>query len=104
MFAFSKKKKETQPLLELSAGCIFKNHPNISAGELIEKAGLKGLRIGDAQVSKKHANFIINKGSATSKDVSLLIKKVRADVYKQFGVRLELELIIVDKNGRYINY
>lgn len=85
-------RRDTQPLALPSAGCVFKNPPQDSAGRLVEAAGLKGFRIGDAQVSDKHANFIVNRGRATAKDVLALIRKVRAHVACKTGVKLELEL------------
>ena len=88
-------RKDTQPLTLPSAGCVFKNPPQDSAGRLVEAAGLKGARVGDAQVSEKHANFMVNVGHARAEDVLALIKKVRAGVKKQSGVRLELELKVV---------
>ncbi len=88
-------RKNTQPLTLPSAGCVFKNPPQDSAGRLVDAAGLKGARVGDAQVSDKHANFMVNIGHARAADVLALIKKVRAAVKKQSGVTLELELKVV---------
>ncbi|MCE3222330.1 MAG: murB [Nitrospira sp.] len=88
-------RKDTQPLTLPSAGCVFKNPPHDSAGRLVEAAGLKGVRVGDAQVSEKHANFVVNVGHARAGDVVTLIKKVRAAVKKQSGITLELELKVV---------
>jgi UDP-N-acetylmuramate dehydrogenase len=88
-------RRDTQPLALPSAGCVFKNPPNDSAGRVVEAAGLKGARVGDAQVSEKHANFIVNQGKATAKDVLALIKKVRAQVARKTGVKLDLELKLV---------
>lgn len=96
---FYKKRKESQPVEYLSAGCIFKNTDRESAGYLIEKAGAKGLTIGDAQVSKKHANFIINLGGATAKDILLLIEEVSKRVEKNFGIVLEKEVNIIGLNN-----
>lgn len=88
-------RKDTQPLALPSAGCVFKNPPRDSAGRLVEAAGLKGVRIGDVQVSEKHANFMVNVGHARAEDVLSLIKKVRAAVKKKSGIALELELKVV---------
>ena len=88
-------RRDTQPLTLPSAGCVFKNPPQDSAGRVVEAAGLKGARVGDAQVSEKHANFIVNQGKATAKDVLALIRKVRAQVARKTGVQLELELKLV---------
>jgi UDP-N-acetylmuramate dehydrogenase len=85
-------RRDTQPLTLPSAGCVFKNPPNDSAGRVVEAAGLKGVQVGDAQVSEKHANFIVNQGNASAKDVLALIKKVQAQVLRKTGVKLELEL------------
>ena len=88
-------RRETQPLTMPSAGCVFKNPPNDSAGRLLEVMGLKGLRVGDAEVSTKHGNFIINRGHATAADVIGLIGIVRRTIKRKAGVRLDLELKIV---------
>lgn len=87
-------KKATQPLAFQSAGCIFKNPRGISAGALIEQAGLKGTRVGSAEISDRHANFIVAHRGATSDDVLRLIDLARSKVSEQFGVDLELELQI----------
>lgn len=89
------KRKEKQPLSLPSAGSVFKRPPGDYAGRLIEEAGCKGLRIGDAEVSKKHANFIVNIHYATARDVLRLIEEIRGRVLKQFAVTLELELHLV---------
>jgi UDP-N-acetylmuramate dehydrogenase len=88
-------RRDTQPLAMPSAGCVFKNPPNDSAGRLIEEAGLKGARVGDAEVSMKHANFMVNRGQASAADVLALIAKVRSSIRRRAGVRLDLELKIV---------
>ncbi|MDJ0522678.1 MAG: UDP-N-acetylmuramate dehydrogenase [Planctomycetota bacterium] len=86
-------KRDTQPLAARSAGCIFKNPPGpYSAGWLIEQADLKGLRIGGAMVSTQHANFIVNTGEASAKDVWSLIMLIQAEVKQRHGVDLELEV------------
>jgi UDP-N-acetylmuramate dehydrogenase len=86
----------TQPVGAASAGSVFKNPPEgPSAGELIDKTGLKGLTRGEAAVSSKHANFIVNEGGATAADVYGLIEEVREKVRAEFGVALELEIQLV---------
>ncbi|OQW37031.1 MAG: hypothetical protein A4E19_14970 [Nitrospira sp. SG-bin1] len=88
-------RRDTQPLTLPSAGCVFKNPRNDSAGRVVEAAGLKGLSVGDAQVSTKHANFIVNQGHASATDVLSLIKRVRAQIVRKMGIKLELELKVV---------
>jgi len=91
---YSKRRTERQPA-GLSAGSVFKRSRQYPAGFLIESAGLKGRRVGGAIVSPKHANFIINLGTATARDVLDLIHIVRDTVYEQFEVMLELEIELV---------
>ncbi len=86
------RRREKQPLSMPSAGSVFKRPPGDFAGRLIEDAGLKGLRIGDAMVSGKHANFIVNVGSASASDVKALIDEIRGRVLARFGVTLEPEI------------
>lgn len=88
------RKEERQPLHQKSAGCIFKNPEGVSAGFLIERAGLKGCAIGDMVVSKKHANFILNLGIGNSRDALALIELVEREVEKRFGIRLEREIVV----------
>lgn len=90
------RRKESQPLDMPSAGSVFRNPDGDFAGRLIEEAGLKGKQIGGAAVSKKHANFIVNTGSATSKDIKNLIQLVHDIVLERFGVDLILEQEILD--------
>jgi UDP-N-acetylmuramate dehydrogenase len=89
------RRKETQPIGEWSCGSVFTNPPGDHAARLIEATGLKGHRIGDASVSQKHANFIINHGSARAADLEALIEHVRAAVERQHGVSLHPEVRIV---------
>lgn len=87
------KKNKTQPASADSSGCIFKNPPGLSAGKLIEDAGLKGKRIGGAEVSKKHANFIINTGTASAEDIITLISYIKQQIRDTVGVQLQEEVI-----------
>jgi UDP-N-acetylmuramate dehydrogenase len=94
------KRGATQPMGSASGGSTFRNPPGDFAGRLIEQAGLKGARIGGAVVSEKHANFILNDGSATAADIERLIEHVAATVLERCGVRLELEVRIVGEGAR----
>ncbi len=89
-----KEKKIRQPLATLNAGCIFKNTHSFKAAELIEKAGLKGKKVGGAVVSQKHANFIVNVESATSNDILELIKIIKNTIKKKYNILLETEIQI----------
>ncbi|MCE5195573.1 MAG: UDP-N-acetylmuramate dehydrogenase [Negativicutes bacterium] len=91
----SAKRRSKQPLQYPSAGSVFKRPPGNFAGTLIEQAGLKGYRIGDAQVSELHAGFIINLGHATASDVLQLIQYIQSTVLRQSGIRLEPEIQII---------
>ncbi|MBN1310516.1 MAG: UDP-N-acetylmuramate dehydrogenase [Anaerolineae bacterium] len=94
MAEFNDHRKRTQPP-GATIGSMFKNPPGDYAGRLIEAAGLKGKQAGGAQISKKHANFFLNTGDASAEDVKVLIDQARWDVWKQFGVELELEVELV---------
>jgi len=87
-----KQRKITQPIRAHSAGCVFKNPPGATAGELLDKVGAKGMRQGNAYVSYKHANFIINGGNATAKDIYLLIQKCKELVKEKLSIELQLEI------------
>ena len=87
-------KKNNQPLNTRNCGCIFKNPRGVSAGALIDRAGLKGLQISGAIVSEKHANFIIAEKGCKSRDVMRLIDAIKQRVKEQFGIELELEIEI----------
>ena len=91
-------RKKSQPLNKRSAGSLFKNPKNNSAGKLLDEAGLKGFSIGDAKISEKHANFFINDGDATSKDMLMLIKKAHKEVKDKFNVNLSLEVKLMGFN------
>ncbi len=89
------KRKQTQPIGEWSCGSVFTNPPGDHAARLIESAGLKGFRIGDASVSEKHANFIINHGRALAAEVEALIVHVQRTVAQVHGIQLPTEVRIV---------
>ena len=90
------KRYASQPLNMPSAGSVFRNPENMYAGELIEKLNLKGRRVGGAEVSQKHANFIVNVGNATGNDIIELIKIIKKEVKSKYDVDLKLEQIIIE--------
>jgi UDP-N-acetylmuramate dehydrogenase len=92
-------RRQVQPLNYPSAGSVFKNPSGQSAGQLVEQVGLKGFTVGDAQVSEKHANFIVNRGGATAKDILALIDIMQNKVYQATGIRLQPEICIAGENG-----
>ncbi len=87
------RRSRTQPLTIPNAGSVFKNPEGDTAGRLIESIGLKGLSVGDAGVSIKHANFIVNKGGATAKDVTYLIENIQKEVKEKTGIELQTEIV-----------
>ena len=97
MKELAEKRRDKQPLEYPSAGSTFKRPEGYFAGKLIEDAGLRGLSVGDAQVSEKHCGFVVNKGNATSSEIYDLIKEVQKRVYDKFNVKLEPEVIILGK-------
>jgi UDP-N-acetylmuramate dehydrogenase len=97
--ALLKKRNETQPIGEFSCGSVFRNPPDDYAARLIESCGLKGKRIGNACVSTKHANFIINNKTATAHDIEQLIQLVQDTVYQKTGVRLVRECHLLGRNS-----
>lgn len=90
------KRFSSQPLNMPSAGSVFRNPDNMYAGELIEKLNLKGYRVGDAQISEKHANFIVNVGNAAGRDIIELINIIKKEVKSKYNVELKLEQIIIE--------
>lgn len=91
------KRVQTQPLSFSNAGCIFKNPRNknrLTAGELIDRVGLKGIKKGKAQISVKHANFIVNLKGAQARDILFLINKIKKKVNEMFGIKLQMEIKI----------
>ena len=99
--ALLERRGATQPTRQPSCGSVFKNPPGDFAGRLIEVAGLKGLRVGGASVSTKHANFIVTEAGASAGDIEALIEQVRETVARLYGVELEIEVQIVgQRTGR----
>ncbi|HSH70932.1 MAG TPA: UDP-N-acetylmuramate dehydrogenase [Deferrisomatales bacterium] len=90
-----RKRKESQPVREPSAGCVFRNPSGGKAGEMIDGCGLKGVRVGDAQISTVHANFIVNTGNATAVQVVSLVGMIQERVYVRHKIKLEPEVRIV---------
>jgi UDP-N-acetylmuramate dehydrogenase len=95
MRAYRERRVQTQPLNLACAGSVFRNPPGHYAAKLIEEAGLKGYRVGGAEVSPLHANFIINTGQATAKDVITLMEHVQETVFTKYGIRLVPEVLVV---------
>ena len=87
------RRSRTQPLTIPNSGSVFKNPEGDKAGRLIESLGLKGLSLGNAGVSLKHANFIVNKGGATANDVTRLIEHIQEEVKKKTGIELQTEIV-----------
>ena len=92
-------RESKQPLSFPSAGSVFKRPPGKYVGPMVEELGLKGFTIGDAQVSEKHAGFIINRGNATASDVLALIQHIRERVQATYDVWLETEVRIIGEDG-----
>ncbi len=97
-----KTKIKTQDLYFPSAGCVFKNpsHSKKSSGQLIDETGLKGVRVGQAQISERHANFIINRSNASARDVLTLVHLAQHKVKEEYGIQLELELKVIRSSRR----
>jgi UDP-N-acetylmuramate dehydrogenase len=94
---FFAEKKQKQPIAEKSAGCVFKNHKDVSAGRLLDEAGCKGMRIGGIEVSSIHANFFVNRGGGTASDFLNLMDEVSSLVYKKVGIVFETEIKVVGR-------
>ena len=92
--AYAERRRQNTPI-GLSCGSVFKNPPGDSAGRLIEQAGLRGVRCGRAEISARHANYIVNLGGATAQDVLELMRRARDEVRRQHGLELELEVRLV---------
>ena len=91
---------KTQPLKEKSIGCVFRNPEGGSAGELIDRCGLKGVSIGGAKISEKKANFFVNIGNAKASDIIHLMRISQEAVFNKYGIKLEPEIRII---GHHIN-
>jgi UDP-N-acetylmuramate dehydrogenase len=100
MAKLTRERNETQPIKTKNCGSVFKNPPGDSAGRLVQAAGLKGAREGNAVVSSLHGNFIVNEGGATAVDVKHLIERIQAEVRRRFNVELETEVELVGKFKR----
>ncbi len=92
---FLKRRKRTQPLGQPSCGSVFRNPERAPAARLIEECGLKGSAVGDAQVSTRHANFIVNRGRARAAEIEALIRRVQSTVARETGVELQTEVKII---------
>ena len=95
---FKERRKATQAIILPNAGSIFKNPPGLSAGRLIEESGLKGVKLGGAQISEIHGNYIVNLGNASAMDVLALIAMARDKVFKAKGILLETEIKVVGED------
>lgn len=93
------RRREKQPLEYPSAGSTFKRYPGRYTGQMIEEAGLKGFSVGGAEVSTKHAGFIVNKGGATASDVIALVEKVKEKIYEKEGINIESEIRYLSPKG-----
>lgn len=91
-------RRASQPMEPANAGCVFKNPPGDSAGRLVEACGLKGRRLGEAEISSKHANFVVNTGGARARDVLGLMEQARQAVRERFGVELEDEILVLGED------
>lgn len=91
-------RKKTQPLSQLSAGCIFRNPPDHFAGKLIEEAGLKGVRVRGAKISDLHANFIVNTGGARARDILILMDLIKDKVFQKTGISLVPEIKVIGED------
>ena len=93
----AKERRANQPLDRPNTGSVFKNPPGNFAAKLIDEAGLKGTKEGDAEISSKHANFIVNHGNATTADAVRLMEKMESEVLKKSGVKLEREVHVIEE-------
>jgi UDP-N-acetylmuramate dehydrogenase len=89
------KRSSRQPLRAWSAGSVFKNPRGAAAGKVLDRAGAKGMRVGGAQVSRKHANFFINRGHARAAEMRELLERTHALALRRYGIDLELEIELV---------
>lgn len=99
MEQYANYRKEKQPIEYPSAGSTFKRGTDFITAKLIDEAGLKGYKVGDAEIATKHAGFVINKGKATAKDVLALVKHTQDTIYQKFQKKIELEIEVIGENG-----
>ncbi len=99
MDQYRKSRVQKQPLEFPNAGSIFKKKGDVSVAKLIDECGLKGYSIGDAEVSNKHAGFIVNKGNATAKEVLAVIEYVQKEIKKKKNIDVELEIIVIGEDA-----
>ena len=92
--SLNQRRRSSQPIKEKSAGCIFKNPPGLSTGKLIDELGMKGMQVGGAVVSERHANFLVNRHGATAADLLRLMDLIRERVLGSYGIELEEEVIV----------
>jgi UDP-N-acetylmuramate dehydrogenase len=92
---YSKSRKSSQPLEYPNAGSTFKRKEGLIVAKMIDEAGLKGYSIGDAEVSEKHAGFVVNKGKATADDVIKLTNYIKEKIKEKFDVEIELEILVI---------
>ena len=97
MQKYASSRKQSQPLEYPNSGSTFKRGNDFITAKLIDECGLKGYSIGEAEVSTKHAGFVINKGNATAQDVLSLTKYIQEKVFQKFGKKIELEMKIIGK-------
>ena len=100
MNQFKENREKSQPLEFPSAGSTFKRGEDFITAQLIDKCGLKGYKIGDAEVSIKHAGFVVNKGEATAKDILKLTEYIKEKVYEKFNKKIQLEMQIIGEESK----
>ena len=95
---YSASRKKAQPLEYPNAGSTFKRQEGVLTAKLIDECGLKGFNVGDAEVSTKHAGFVINKGKATAKDILDLVEHIKREIKKKYDLDIELEILVLGED------